>query len=297
MKTVLAIGVFDGVHRGHQRILQKVKQRARALRARPAVLTFDAAPEKVIAPDYAPQSIASLAQKLAWLKAFGIQKVSVARFDKRFAAQSPQAFAKGLLKQRLKAAEVVVGSDFVFGARAAGNAWTLKKLGSELGFKVHVVSPRLYQGRPISSTRIRSALSSGDLKSVAAMLGRPWALSGKVLRGDRLGRKLGYPTANIAPEQEALPLNGVWGGRVRILPEKIWRPMLANLGTRPTLKGREFRVELHLLDFERNLYGKRLEAEFQLFLRPEKRFKNLEALKTQIRLDEVRFRRHWPFTR
>jgi riboflavin kinase/FMN adenylyltransferase len=275
----LAIGVFDGVHRGHLAILRRAD----------AVLTFDGLPERVIAPGYAPPEICSLKQKLALIRAAGVKTAMVARFDRAFAALSAESFAARL--QGLALAEVVVGEDFVFGAHAAGNARFLK----DRGFKVSTVKPVLAGGRPVSSTRIRSAIAGGDMGLAARLLGRPFSLSGKVRRGAQLGRKLGYPTANLDLEQEVRPKPGVWGGRARVLPQGGWNPMIANLGVRPTLGGKKFLTELHLVDFKGNLYGKRLEAEFTLFLRPEQRFESLEALQAQIRLDESRFRRSRAF--
>jgi riboflavin kinase/FMN adenylyltransferase len=293
-KTVLAIGVFDGVHLGHQAVLQKVIRRARALKAIAAVLTFEAAPEKVIAPGYAPASITTLGQKLELIAKSGIRLAAVARFDRRFASQTPEAFVLSLVR-RLRIKEVVVGSDFVFGAHAEGNAWLLRRLGVKFDYRVHVMKARHLEGRPISSTRIRAVLASGKIAEVARMLGRPFTISGRIAKGDQLGRKLGYPTANMEQEQEALPLRGVWGARARVLPKGPWHPTLVNLGTRPTLNGKNFRTELHLLDFKGDLYGRRLEVEFTQFLRHEKRFDNLDALKQQIRLDEVHFRRSTAF--
>lgn len=271
----LAIGVFDGVHKGHRAILKKAQ----------AVLTFDSLPEHVIAPGYAPPALCSLEQKLERLKAAGIKTAIVVRFDRAFAALSAEVFARRLEKLGVKG--IIVGADFVFGARATGNADFLRGR----GFKVQVVKPVLLGGRPVSSTRIRSAVAAGDMKEAARLLGEPFTIEGSVRRGAQLGRKLGYPTANLELVNEIRPKAGVWGGKVRILPQSRWRPMLANLGFRPTAGGKRYLTELHLLDFNGNLYGKQLEAELVEFIRPEKRFENLEALKEQIRLDEVRFRR------
>jgi riboflavin kinase/FMN adenylyltransferase len=161
------------------------------------------------------------------------------------------------------------------------------------GFKVHEVKALQSGGRPVSSTRIRAAVSGGHMSEAKKLLGRPFLLSGSVQKGQRLGRKLGFPTANLKLEHEALPKAGVWGGKAK-LGSNEW-PCLANLGVRPTLGGKRFVTELHLLGYKGNLYGKRLEAELLLYLRPEKRFESLEALKKQIRLDEVRFRRSRAF--
>jgi len=212
-----------------------------------------------------------------------------AHFDTSFAALSAERFAEAI--ESLGIRELVVGVDFVFGAHAAGNVEFLRAR----GLKVHVVKPVLVAGRPVSSTRVRSSVADGDMRSAAKLLGRPFTIRGRVKRGAQIGRSLGYPTANLELAQEVRPKSGVWGGRVRILPQGEWRPMIANLGFRPTVSGKEYLTELHLLDFKGNLYDKELEAEFTLFLRPEARFKNLDALKEQIRLDEVRFRRSRAF--
>jgi riboflavin kinase/FMN adenylyltransferase len=275
----LAIGVFDGMHRGHLAILKRAK----------AVVTFDSMPERVIAPDYAPPALGSLEQKLEWLRQAGIKSAVVLRFDRRFAAQTPGEFAQHLTT--LGPREIIVGADFVFGARAAGDAEFLR----HRGFKVHVVRPVLASGRPVSSTRIRSAVLGGHMAEAKRLLGRPFTLRGTVVRGARLGTKLGYPTANLAMETEVRPKAGVWGGRVRVLPSTAWKPMLANLGYRPTLGEKAYLTELHLLDFSGDLYGRSLEFELTQFIRPEQRFEGLEQLKQQIRLDEVRFRRSRAF--
>ena len=275
----LAIGVFDGMHRGHLAIIKRTK----------AVVTFDSMPEHVIAPAYAPPALGSLEQKLECLQEAGIKTAVVLRFDRRFAAQSPAEFAQHL--KNLGPREIVVGADFVFGARASGDAEFLR----QRGFKVHLVRPVMASGRPISSTRIRSAVMSGRMAEAKRLLGRPMTLRGKVIRGARLGTKFGYPTANLSMETEVRPKAGVWGGRVRVLPSAVWKPMLANLGYRPTLGVRSYLTELHLLDFNGDLYGRSLEFELTQFIRPEQRFGGLEQLKQQIRLDEVRFRRSRAF--
>ncbi len=284
MKRVLAIGVFDGMHKGHLAVVKKLKARARALKARAAVLTFDGPPERVIAPAYAPPTLTGLAHKLELLKAAGAAEVLVQRFDRSFARLGAERFVERL--KRMGVAEVVVGSDFVFGAQARGDAELMRRM----GLKVWEIRPASLGGRPVSSTRIRHALSQGRLREVAALLGRSFQLRGRVVRGKRLGRSLGFPTANLDLEHEAVPKAGVWGGRARV-PGGKWSPALMNLGWRPTLRGRRFITEVHLLDFSGNLYGRKLEAEPQVYLRPEKRFESLEALQEQIRRDESRFRR------
>jgi riboflavin kinase/FMN adenylyltransferase len=282
-KPLLAIGVFDGVHKGHLAVLRRL----RGLKGTPGVLTFDSLPEHVIAPGYAPPALCSTRQKLELLEKAGARFAMLVRFDRRFAALSASGFAGKL--ERLGIKELVVGDDFVFGAHASGNAEFLRNR----GFKVHEVKALQSGGRPVSSTRIRAAVSGGHMAEAKRLLGRPFLLSGRVQKGQRLGRKLGFPTANLKLEHEALPKAGVWGGKVK-LGSKEW-PVLANLGVRPTLGGKRFVAELHLLGFKGDLYGKRLEAELQLYLRPEKRFESLEALKRQIRLDESRFRRSRAF--
>lgn len=285
MKRVLSIGVFDGLHRGHLAILARLKARAARLECRATVLTFDGPPERVIAPAYAPPTLLGLKHKIELLKAHGAAEVIVVPFDRRFASLSAERFVEKI--RRLDVAEVVVGRDFVFGAHALGDAGLMRKL----GLKVTEVSPASIDGRPVSSTRIRHALAQGKLKEVARLLGRPFTLRGLVVRGKGMGRKLGYPTANLRLEHEALPKLGVWGGRARVLPDQAWQPAIMNLGYRPTLLGRKLISEVHLLDFRANLYGKRLEAEPVAFLRPEQRFANVEALIEQIRRDESSFRR------
>ena len=274
----LALGVFDGLHLGHLKVLKA----ARAMHGSPAVLTFEAPPEKVLSPAYAPQTLMPLSARLGAFKALGMKAAFVLKFDRRLAAMPAGIFAAMLKKMGV--GSVAVGADFVFGAHAAGDAQTLR----EAGLKVREVAPALYLGRPISSTRLRHAVSQGDLRATGRMLGRPFVLRGKVVKGRRLGRKIGFPTANLDLSQDCLPPDGVYGVKVGS------RPGLMNLGLRPTLGGGEKRVlEVHLLDFSGNLYGQVLEVALLLSLRKERRFKNIEALQKQIRLDEVRFRRYW----
>jgi riboflavin kinase/FMN adenylyltransferase len=290
-KTVLTIGVFDGVHRGHQPILRRVVRQARNLKAKAVALTFDGHPTQVISPSYSPPMLASTGQKLEWLAQAGLDAVILIRFDRGFASQEAGAFVDQVLVKRLGVREVVVGYDFVFGRQGLGNLATLKEAAGKQGFKVSVVPPVEVDGAPVSSTRIRSAILAGDMRAAGRLLGRPYVLTGKVVRGAGRGAKLNYPTANLAVEQELLPKPGVWGGRVQVDRKGRWLPFIANIGTNPTfVGGKKLSVELHLLDFQGALYGKQLEAEFQHYLRPEKKFDGPAQLVVQIQKDEMVFR-------
>jgi riboflavin kinase/FMN adenylyltransferase len=289
----LAIGVFDGVHLGHQAILKAAIQQARRLRGTAAALTFDGPPERLLAPDYSPPLLASQGEKLERLAALGMDEAYVVRFTRSFAAQAAEDFVRRSLSDRLKAKAVLVGPDFVFGRQARGDFALLKSLGAELGFEARAVRPVMLGGRPVSSTRIRSAVQDGRMAEAARLLGRPWSLRGRVIHGRRLGRGLGFPTANLASTQEVLPMPGVWAGKVRVRGSRpgAWARFAANLGTRPTFAGKRLSVELHLLGFRGSLYGQELEAEFMSYLRPEKRFSSPQALAAQIKEDVAKARK------
>lgn len=294
--TALAIGVFDGVHRGHLAILRQTLRLAKTKGLRATALTFDRAPEQLLAPDYAPPQLISLQEKLDRLAASGIQQTVLLPFDRALARIEPESFVRGILVGKLRAEQVVVGQDFVFGRQARGNVAGLKSWGEPLGLRVALARPVLDSGRAISSTRIRSAVLAGQLREAARMLGRPFALRGKVVHGKHLGRKLGFPTANLHCAQEALPPAGVWAAWARRVKANgshgPWVRAAANLGRRPSVEAHgALKLELHLLDFNDGIYGQDWEAELVIKLRPEKRFSGVEALRKAIATDVARARR------
>jgi riboflavin kinase/FMN adenylyltransferase len=284
-RICLAIGFFDGVHLGHQQILRQTIADAHQHDGLPLVLTFDHHPNVVVAPDKAPPLIYSLQQKLRAIQSLDVENILLIHFDRKFSAQTGEEFIHGLAHDVGKIHSICVGADFVFGHKRGGNVALLKKLGAELNFQVHGLSAVSLDGQAVSSTRIRETIRTGSLDAASQMLGRPYAISGKVIVGDKLGRRLGFPTANLDVAGLVLPPNGVYAGVTR-LSGGYYRAAL-NIGIRPTIATGQpqLRVEAHLLDFAGDLYGQELEIEIGDKLRDEKKFASPEELKKQIALD------------
>jgi len=287
----VAVGNFDGVHRGHQALVAAAVARSRADGGPAVVLTFDPHPARVLRPQAAPAALTTLAQKEELVAALGIDRLVIVPFDARLAALSPEAFAREVLQQALGARHVVVGESFRFGRGREGDPRRLEALGASLGFAVEVVPPVLEGGRPISSSRVRDALARGDVAEARTLLGRDYFVDGEVVRGDGRGRSIGVPTANLAPEQQILPANGVYAARCRT-GEDAWHAAAVNVGERPTFGGGGVTLEAHLVDFDGDLYGARLRVAFHARLRGEQRFEGKDALVAQIRkdIDEARAR-------
>jgi riboflavin kinase/FMN adenylyltransferase len=287
----LAIGVFDGVHRGHQAVLEAAIGMARRRGWISAALSFESMPEASLGLPV-PKRLGHPAADAEHMRALGLDRLYSVPFTRELGSLSPRAFAESILMRRLRCGAVVVGSGFRFGDKAKGDVEGLRRLGAGLGFDVLEVKAVTVAGRPVSSTRLRAAVEGDRLAEAARLLGRPWRLRGKVVRGQGLGAKLGFATANLDSPQQALPPRGVWAGRVRILGAKgpgPWKGFAANLGVRPTLgAGLAPSTELHLLDFRGNLRGRVLEAEFLRRLRPERKFKGLPQLQAQIQRDLAR---------
>jgi riboflavin kinase/FMN adenylyltransferase len=310
-KACLAIGVFDGVHLGHQQIIRQTVADARQHDAIALVITFDRHPSTVVAPERVPLLIYSLPQKLGAIESLGADTLLLIHFDHAFSGQTGEAFIRGLARDLGKIQSICVGADFVFGHQRSGNVTLLENLGDELGFSVHGLVAVSLDNQIVSSTRIREAIRTGNLDAASKMLGRPYAISGRVIAGDGLGRKLGFPTANLDAVGLALPPNGVYAVHVRcrtgVEPvsnqssaqakqkdgdRRDARPTtthhaVLNIGFRPTLAtgGPQLRVEAHLLDFTGDLYGQELEIEIGEKLRDERKFSSLEELKAQIARD------------
>jgi riboflavin kinase/FMN adenylyltransferase len=291
--AVLAIGNFDGVHLGHQTVIAEARARARAAGARFAVLTFEPHPRSVFQPGAAPFRLTSFRDKARGLDELGVELLIAHRFDLAFAKKSAEEFVQSVLVEGLGARHVVVGYDFVFGNRRVGTPAVLRELGQRFGFGVSVVDPvTSATGAVYASTRIRDHLTAGRPREAAALLGRAWEIGGHVMTGDRLGRTIGFPTANIALGDYLRPAAGVYAVRVGLAEGggTRWHDGAANLGWRPTVGGRDLRLEAHLLDFAGDLYGKRLRVAFIDYLRGEQRFSGLDALKAQIAEDCARAR-------
>ena len=283
-KVCLAIGVFDGVHLGHQQIIRQTVTDARQHDASALIVTFDRHPSAIVAPDKTPPQIFSRSQKLRAIAALGADALLEIPFDKTFSEKSGETFIRELARDLGKIHSLCVGADFVFGHQRSGNVALLKKLGEELQFQVHGLAAVALDGQVVSSTRIREAIRAGNFDTANQMLGRPYAICGRVVEGDRLGQQLGFPTANLDGTNLLLPPNGVYSARTR-LDEKVYRVAL-NLGTRPTVAlGPQMRVEAHLLDFTGDLYGAELEVEIGAKLREEQRFASPAELRAQIARD------------
>jgi riboflavin kinase / FMN adenylyltransferase len=284
-KVCLAIGVFDGVHLGHQQIVRQTIADARQHDALAVVLTFDRHPNSVVAPERVPQLIYSLPQKLRVIESLGAEALLLIPFDKKFSEQTGEEFIRSLTRDFGKVHSVCVGANFVFGRKRSGDVALLKKLGDEMNFAVHGLAAVSLDGQVVSSTRIREAIRAGNLDAASQMLGRAYAISGRVIEGDRVGRQLGFPTANLDAAGLVLPPNGVYAGFAN-LGEKTFRVAL-NIGLRPTVASgkSELRVEGHLLDFSGDLYGAELEVEIGEKLRDERKFGSLAELREQIARD------------
>ena len=281
----LAIGVFDGVHRGHQAVISTSADHARATNGTPVVVTFDPHPEKVLRPERAPRLLSATQHKIALIRNFGVRHLLVITFDKQFAATEPEDFVRQLVDHSKPLREICVGHEWSFGRNRRGNLELLKKLGAQFHFEVVGVPPVKANGEVVSSTAIRKAIEKGDFTRAAAMLGREYTILGTVTRGDNLGKKIGFPTANLSAHSEQFPPNGVYVAEAKI-DNELHRGVI-NLGVRPTVSGgtSERVLEIHLFDFDRDLYGHDLEVRFLKFLRAEKKFENLDALVQQIRRD------------
>ncbi|GAB4199996.1 MAG: bifunctional riboflavin kinase/FAD synthetase [Wenzhouxiangellaceae bacterium] len=295
---VVVLGAFDGVHLGHQALLGK----ARGIGGDCTVVCFEPLPREYFAaqanaaasskmPESLTPRLCSAAQRLALLHDHGIAQVWQMRFNEPLAATPPADFVRHVIAGRLRSHTVVVGEDYRFGYRGAGDLALLQQLGDDLGFAVKPVAAVLAQGERISSTRIRQALQRGDLSTAAALLGRPYTVCGRVRHGRRLGRDLGYPTLNLSPPGKVLAVNGVIAVRARLSGESQWRAGVANLGTRPTVGGVEPLVEVHLFDYQGNLYGRRVQVQLIEKLRDEAHFPSIDDMVEQMHRDAAQARR------
>ncbi len=295
-RPIITIGNFDGVHLGHRAILETVVGRARDLDGVAVVYTFDPHPRKVLRPANAPGLLTTLDQKVELLEEAGVDVVVVEPFTPEFAQTQANEFIQRCLHERLRPVEVYVGYDFHFGRDREGSMRMLTEQGPRLGFSVTIIPEVTMDDGDVNSTRIRELLAEGRPERAARMLGRPFTVRGTVVRGDQRGRTLGFPTANLAPENEVLPASGVYAGHLQLLdegnpPRSDRLPAVMNVGRRPTFAGEETRAEAHVLDFDGDLYGRRVEISFSLRLRSEQKFESVEALKQQIGEDVEQGRR------
>ncbi|RLB18319.1 MAG: riboflavin biosynthesis protein RibF [Deltaproteobacteria bacterium] len=281
---VLTIGNFDGVHRGHLALFERVKIRARAIEGVSAVMTFQPHPLKIMKPEKAPLLITPTQQKLALIAQSGIHFIFCLRFDDAFAAISAEKFVQEILVQKIGVKELVVGYDYTFGHNRTGNIDLLRRMGKDLGFKVHVVQPVLMGKRVVSSTSIRELVRAGELAEAKKLLGRDYQICGTVVKGkNRGGRLLGFPTANLELVDELTPKEGVYAVTV-LINDHLYKGV-TNIGHNPTFGQGPLSIETHILDFSGDLLGQTIRVNFIHRLRAEKTYKSIEELARQINLD------------
>ncbi len=279
----VALGNFDGVHTGHQKLLAETAGYAKALGAPLVALTFEPHPRRFFVPDTGPFRLTLPPAKRRLLAEYGVEAVLEQRFDAAFAALSADSFVDDVLLSGLGARHVVCGYDFTFGARRSGNVEMLRAEGTRKGFGVTILDPVMREGEIYSSTRIREALRAGMASEAAELLGHSWEIEGTVEQGDKRGRTIGFPTANVGLGEHLRPRFGVYA--VRALVGGKWRDAVANLGRRPTIGKLQENFEVHLFDFDGDLYGKSLRVALVDFIRPEMKFAGLDQLKAQIAAD------------
>ncbi len=294
-RGILALGTFDGLHLGHQKVIKSLKRRAQDLRKKSIVLTFDIHPLKTIDPAKCPPLLTPKEEKINLIQDLGIDTLVLTNFDRKFASLSPEKFIRDILVSKLSIREVFVGKNFTYGKGAIGNIAFLRSKAREYGFKVRVIPLVKIGKKAISSTAIRELIRRGTVKKAAKLLGRPYTLYGRIVRGESRGKGLGYPTANIRPHYEMIPSDGVYLGRIRVRG-RDWDGLL-NIGTQPTFHKRGTRIiEAYIFDFHGRVYGQDIKVGFLEKIRDEIIFKNPEALKAQIERDIARARKILSFT-
>jgi riboflavin kinase/FMN adenylyltransferase len=286
---VLALGNFDGVHRGHRKILDRVRRVAGEHGATSVVMTFDPHPSRVVRPDKAPPLVMTTTQKLEALAAVGLNGAAIVRFTPALSQWDPETFVRTVLVDWLRVAEVWVGANFLFGHDRSGNFSMLRTLGARYGFKAEKIDPVRYKEFVVSSTRIRRLISEGRVDEAAALLGHEYYLDGTVVHGERRGTQIGFPTANLCTDNELLPPHGVYATTTKV--GGVVRASITNIGVRPTVDaGGRVSIETHLFDFEKDLYGASIRVGFVQRLRDERAFESIELLKAQIGADCARAR-------
>ena len=290
---VLTIGNFDGLHRGHQALLERLVAQAKRLNLPATVMTFEPHPRELFAPLQAPPRLTSLREKLRLLESCGVDRVFVCRFNTPLAALEADAFVERLLVQGLAVRHLYVGDDFQFGRGRQGNFALLQTAGARYGFTVESMPTIDWQGERVSSSRIRDLLAAGELEHAARLLGRTYSISGRVVHGKKIGRQLGFPTANVVLKMKRVPLSGVFAVQVSGIADHPL-PGAASLGTRPTIaEGLKPVLEVHLLDFEQSIYGAHVTVDFLHKHRDEARFDTLEELTAHIAQDVTAIRHYF----
>jgi riboflavin kinase/FMN adenylyltransferase len=286
---VLALGNFDGLHRGHLKIVERVRRGAAEHGGTPMAMTFDPHPPRVVRPDKAPPLLMTKEQRIEALHRAGIQCIAVVRFTREMSQWDPETFVRTVLVEWLRVSKVWVGANFLFGHARSGNFSLLRTLGQRYGFRAEKIDPVRYKDFVVSSTRIRRLVSEGRIDEAGALMGHPYYLDGTIVTGRGRGREVGFPTANLETANELLPPHGVYATTMTI--DGIVRAGLTNIGVRPTFGEGEVAVETHLLGYQGDLYGKRVRLAFVQRLRDERRFPDVDALRAQIEADQRRAER------
>jgi riboflavin kinase/FMN adenylyltransferase len=285
--SVIAVGAFDGLHRGHQGLLTRVVERAQELECDPVVVSFEPLPRAFFSPAPVPR-LSSVRDKLRGFASVGMRHALLLRFNRALTLMSAGDFVRRVLVERLAAREVWVGADFRFGHKRSGDVALLERMGAELGFAACTIPEIQLHGARVSASRVRALLTAGEFAGAEPLLGRPFVIDGKVQRGNQLGRTLGYPTANIHLHRRVSPVQGIFAVRVGLGESECSWPGVASLGVRPTVNQvSQPLLEVHLFDFEGDLYGRRMAVEFVAKLRDEQKFDGLEPLKAQMALDST----------
>jgi len=284
-RIVATVGNFDGMHVGHQAIMQRLNDLAKSLDAKTCIITFEPLPHEVFSVDAPPARLHGLRDRFHNFKTAGVDYCLLQRFNETFRSLSADEFIQRILVKQLNLHTLIVGDDFRFGKNRGGSFSTLKDAGKEYGFTVQDTNTLIHNGERISSSRIRKALQSNQLSEAAELLGRPYRISGRVIHGEKVGRQLGFPTANIALKKQQPPLQGVFAVNATCEQTQRTYPAVANLGRRPTVKGLKLLLEVHLLNANEDLYGKHLQIDFMHHIRGEVKFDSLDELKAQIARD------------
>ena len=281
---VATIGNFDGVHRGHQAIINQLQAKASELGVPSLVMLFEPQPREFFAPDQAPARLTTAREKCELLATLGVDRILLIRFNRAFCSQSAHTFCEDVLLNGLGVKHLVVGDDFRFGSDRAGDFGFLETFGKAHGFSVEDTQTLAEGGTRVSSTRVRDALAVGDFAEAECLLGRPYGISGRVVHGDKIGRTIGVPTANVLLNRVRSPLHGVYAVSVEGVANGLL-PAVANVGSRPTVNGKELRLETHIFDFDQDIYGRRVHVLFHAKIRDEEKFSGVEALKAKIQQD------------
>lgn len=284
---VVALGNFDGVHKGHQAVIQRAKILAKKLGAKTAVVTFEPHPKRYFSPNLAPFRLTPRKTKRFFINQLGVDAIFELEFNTKLAQMEAHDFVKDIIVGQLNAVAVVTGYDFHFGKNRKGTPQSMAAMAKEFGFDYICIDAITDEnGVSWSASRIRQALANGDVDETIQILGRPFMFQGEVIHGQALGRTIGFPTANVLPSEYLRPMRGVYAVKAKIIGEDIWRDAIANIGNRPTVEGEHHTlIEVHLLDWEGDLYGKKLRTALLGFVRKEKKFDGIESLKQQIEKD------------